>query len=88
MWKFYKVVKRAKEMLGEVTLNFKPKIVERTREEPNRLPIDFELWAVGLHALGDAISCLSVVNIGGFSMMALRLQHIAVLFRCTLTKYS
>ena len=40
-----------------------------------RFSIDFELWAVSLHALGDAISCLSEVKIGGFSMMALILQH-------------
>ena len=58
MWKFYKIVKRAKEMLGEMTLDFKPKIVERTREEPNRLPIDFELWAVGLQPFYDSVSCL------------------------------
>lgn len=40
-----------------------------------RFSIDFELWAVSLHALGDAISCLSEVKIGGFSMMALIFQH-------------
>ena len=66
----------------------KPEIMEGARKNFERFSIDFELWAVGLHALGDAISCLSVVNIGGFSMMALRLQHIAVLFLCTPTKYS
>ena len=38
--------------------DFKPKIVERTREEPNRLPIDFELWAVGLQPFYDSVPCL------------------------------
>ena len=51
--------------------------MEGARKNSERFSIDFELWAVGLHALGDAISCLSVVN--GFSMMALRLQHCRVI---------
>ena len=38
--------------------DFKPKIVERTREKPNRLPIDFELWAVGLQPCYDSVPCL------------------------------
>ena len=41
----------------------KPEIMEGARKNFERFSIDFELWAVGLHALGDAISCLSVVNI-------------------------
>ena len=53
--------------------------MEGARNNSERFSIDFELWAVSLHALGDAISCLSVVNIGGFSMMALRLQHCRVI---------
>ena len=57
----------------------KPEIMEGARKNFERFSIDFELWAVGLHALGDAISGLSVVNIGGFSMMAPRLQHCRVI---------
>ena len=53
--------------------------MEGARKNFERFSIDFELWAVSLHALGDAISCLSVVNIGGLSMMALRLQHCRVI---------
>ena len=58
---------------------WKPEIMEGARKNFERFSIDFELWAVGLHALGDAISGLSVVNIGGFSMMALILQHCRVI---------
>ena len=57
----------------------KPEIMEGARKNFERFSIDFELWAVSLHALGDAISCLSVVNISGFSLMALRLQHCRVI---------
>ena len=32
--------------------------MERTREEPNRLPIDFELWAVGFQPFYDSVPCL------------------------------
>ena len=34
--------------------------MEGARKNSERFPIDFELWAVSLQALGDAISCLSV----------------------------